>query len=132
MGRQRAPKPTAAELEILGVLWNLGPATVRQVLESLVDRETGYTTVLKLMQIMADKGLLRRKEDGRAHVYEPAVPQAETQGQLVSDLMERAFAGSAAALVQRALSMKRATPEELAAIRALIERHESQEAGGRR
>jgi BlaI family transcriptional regulator, penicillinase repressor len=129
MARDRAPKPTAAELEILGVLWNLGPATVRQVHESLVGRPTGYTTVLKLMQIMADKGLLRRKEDSRAHVYEPAVPREDTQGQLLADLAEKAFGGSAAALVQRALAMRKSSPEELAAIRALVE---SQEQGGRR
>ena len=119
------PKPTEAELEILGVLWTRGPSTVRQVHEALDGtKKTGYTTALKLMQIMADKGLLRRDESARAHIYEPVLPQAETQRRLVDDLVERAFAGSAAGLVLQALEKKRATPEELDEIRALLDRME--------
>src|ERR1044071_9705155 len=94
------PRPTDAELTILRVLWDRGPATVRQVHESLAgDRETGYTTTLKLMQIMADKGLVTRDESSRTHVYAARVPRDRTQKQLVSHLIDRAFGGSSAALV---------------------------------
>ncbi|HEY8536260.1 MAG TPA: BlaI/MecI/CopY family transcriptional regulator [Vicinamibacterales bacterium] len=123
------PRPTDAELSILRVLWERGPSTVRQVLESLsAEREIGYTTVLKLMQIMTDKGLLVRDESGRTHVYRARYGQAETQRLLVRDLLERAFGGSAMQLVQRALSARRATPEELAEIRRMLDEYE----GGRR
>ena len=110
------PRPTDAELAILRVLWERGPATVRQVHEALADtRETGYTTTLKLMQIMADKGLVTRDETARTHVY------AATQRQLVRDLVDRAFGGSAAQLVLRALSAEDATDAELKQIRKLID-----------
>jgi BlaI family penicillinase repressor len=116
------PRPTDAELEILRVLWTDGPSTVRQVYEKLVGtRETGYTTTLKLMQIMAEKGLVTRDESARTHVYEARVSQEHTQRQLVNDLMDRAFGGSAAELVLRALSTRRTSAEELREIRKLID-----------
>jgi predicted transcriptional regulator len=114
-------KPTDAELAILRVLWSRGPSTVRQVAEAL-DRESGYTTVLKLMQIMTDKGLVRRDDAERTHVYEAAYSEDQTQRQLVSDLLNRAFDGSAAKLVLHALAAKKASPEELAEIRRLIDK----------
>ena len=114
-------RPTDAELAILRVLWEHGPRTVRQVHETLVDtRETGYTTTLKLMQIMADKGLVTRDESSRTHVYAAAVNEEQTQGRLVRDLVDRAFGGSAKALVLRALSAEGTTAEELREIRKLI------------
>jgi predicted transcriptional regulator len=115
------PRPTDAELAILRVLWERGPSTVRQVHDALAEaRETGYTTSLKLMQIMAEKGLVTRDESNRTHVYAAKLTRAETQRQLISDLADRAFGGSAAALVMQALSSKAASPEEIAEIRRLI------------
>ena len=115
------PRPTDAELAILRVLWERGASTVRQVHEALSDtRETGYTTTLKLMQIMADKGLVTRDESSRTHVYAAAVNEEQTQGQLVKDLVDRAFGGSAKALALRALSAEGTTAEELREIRKLI------------
>ncbi len=119
---RRLPRPTDAELEILRVLWERGPVTVRQVHEALAGtRETGYTTTLKLMQIMADKGLVTRDESSRTHVYMARVPQEQTQRQLLNHLVDRAFGGSAAALVLRALSTGRTSAEELEEIRKLID-----------
>jgi predicted transcriptional regulator len=116
------PRPTDAELAILRVLWERGSSTVRQVHEALAaTRDTGYTTTLKLMQIMADKGLVTRNETARTHVYAAAAGQKQTQQQLVQDLVDRAFGGSAAALVLRALSSDDATDEELKEIRKLID-----------
>ena len=116
------PRPTDAELEILRVLWERGPSTVRQVHESLAAaRDTGYTTTLKLMQIMADKGLVTRDESSRTHIYEARASQESTQGQLVSDLVQRAFGGSAAELVLRALSTHETSDDELREIRRLID-----------
>src|SRR3954462_6955467 len=116
----KQPLPTDAELAILAVLWRLGPSTVRAVHDALHPSQgTGYTTVLKLMQLMAQKGLVLRDESQRSHVYRAARAEVLTQKRLVGDLMERAFAGSAAQLVQRALSVKRSSPEELQEIRAL-------------
>lgn len=120
MGRFR-PRPTDAELAILRVLWELGPSTVRQVHEALADRETGYTTTLKLMQIMADKGLVTRDESSRTHIYSTSATQELTQGQLLKDLVDRAFGGSAKELVLRALSSHDTTPDELREIRQLID-----------
>jgi predicted transcriptional regulator len=117
------PRPTDAELAILRVLWENGPATVRQVHEALASRETGYTTTLKLMQIMADKGLVTRDESQRTHVYAARLPRNETQQQLVTDLVDRAFGGSAAALVLQALSAHPASAEELAEIQKLIAKY---------
>ena len=115
------PRPTEAELAILGVLWSSGPSTVRQVHEALADaRETGYTTTLKLMQIMTDKGLVVRNERTRTHVYAARVSRDVTQRQLVRDLVHRAFGGSATALVMQALSAHPASADELAAIQQII------------
>jgi predicted transcriptional regulator len=116
------PRPTDAELEILRVLWELGPATVRQVHEALAaTRDTGYTTTLKLMQIMADKGLVTRDESARTHIYTTRVSQQHTQKQLLDDLVQRAFGGSAAELVLRALSSHVTSEEELREIRKVID-----------
>jgi predicted transcriptional regulator len=121
MGRPR-PRPTDSELAILTILWERGPSTVRQVHEALADtRDTGYTTTLKLMQIMADKGLVSRNESARTHVYAAMASEQQTQRQLVKDLVDRAFGGSAAALVLQALNAEGATPDELSEIRKLID-----------
>jgi BlaI family transcriptional regulator, penicillinase repressor len=118
------PRPTDAELAILRVLWEHGPSTVRQVHEALAGtRDTGYTTTLKLMQIMADKRLVTRDESARTHVYTASVNEERTQGQLVKDLVDRAFGGSAKALVLRALSAEGTTAEELRDIRKLIDEY---------
>jgi len=123
--KQTPPRPTDAELAILRVLWQRGPSTVRQVHDLLNStRPTVYTTILKLMQIMTDKGLVRRDESERAHVYQPALSQAETQKRLVGDLLERAFGGSTMNLVMGALSAKKASAEELAQIRQLLDDYE--------
>lgn len=114
--------PTDAELAILGVLWRRGPSTVREVHDALSPSQgTGYTTVLKLMQLMAQKGLVVRDESQRSHVYRPASAEAQTQRRLLGDLMDKAFAGSTAQLVMRALSVKRASKDELEEIRRLLE-----------
>jgi predicted transcriptional regulator len=120
-------KPTDAELAILHVLWTHGPSTVRRVAEVL-GRETAYTTVLKLLQIMTEKGLVCRDESARTHVYAAARSQDQTERLLVADLMNRVFGGSAARLVLQALAARNASPEELAEIRKLIDRHRG---GGR-
>jgi predicted transcriptional regulator len=125
MKKKMLSRPTAAELEILGVLWQRGPSTVREVHNVLgKTRRTGYTTVLKLMQIMAEKGLVRRNEAQRAHVYEARAPQDQTQRQLVGDLLDRAFNGSALNLVMQALSARKASFEELAEIRKMLDEYE--------
>ena len=122
MPETELPRPTDAELEILKVLWRRGPSTVREVFETFGEsKTTGYTTVLKLMQIMADKGLVTRDETSRTHVYEAKFGRDETQRQLVTDLVERAFGGSAAALVMQALNSHPTTPEELVEIEQLIQ-----------
>ena len=114
-------KPTQSELAILDVLWRTGPSTVRQVHEVLGG---GYTTTLKILQIMAEKGLVVRDEKERAHVYSARLRKEETQGAMVRDLMDRAFGGSAAQLVMRALSEREASPAELAEIRAMLKEYE--------
>jgi predicted transcriptional regulator len=118
-----APRPTDAELAILRVLWERGPSTVRQVHEIMVARvgPTAYTTALKLLQIMTEKGLVRRDDTDRTHVFTPRLSEEQTQRQLVRDLLDRAFGGSASKLVMQALNARRATPEELGEIRKLIE-----------
>ena len=113
-------KPTDAELAILRVLWARGPSTVREVAATL-GRDGAYTTILKLLQIMADKRLVRRDESERTHVYAAAFSEHQTQRQLVSDLLDRAFGGSASKLVLHALEARKATPEELAEIRRLLD-----------
>ena len=121
-------RPTTTELAILNVLWERGPSTVRQVHDGLPETmRRGYTTTLKLMQIMADKGLLERDESRRSHIYTARRSQTATQGLLVGDLARRAFGGSTADLVMRALSEQPATAEELAEIRALLDRLEEAE-----
>jgi BlaI family transcriptional regulator, penicillinase repressor len=118
------PRPTDAELEILTVLWSIGPATVREVHDVINRRRTAqYSTVLKFMQIMAEKGLVRRDEKQRAHIYEAARPREWTQRQLARDLLDRAFSGSAKALLVGALSARKATKQELAELRKLVDEH---------
>jgi predicted transcriptional regulator len=116
------PRPTEAELEILTVLWSIGPASVRQVHDVINQRRPAqYSTVLKFMQIMAEKGLVRRDESERAHIYEAARPREWTQRQLAGHLLERAFSGSAKALLIGALSARKATKKELAEMRQLLD-----------
>ena len=122
MARHKTPGPTDRELAILGVLWERGPSTVRQVNEAIsADRSTGYTTTLKLMQIMTEKGLVVRDESDRTHVYKANVAEEQTQRQLVGDLMDRAFGGSARKLVMQALAAKKVSAEELAKIRQILD-----------
>jgi predicted transcriptional regulator len=114
-------KPTSAELDILGVLWEKGPSTVRDVYEILSERkQMAYTTILKFMQIMHEKGIVTRDEHAKAHIYRAVPTELQTQKSLVSDLLERAFRGSALKLVQHVLETKAATPDELAEIRKMI------------
>ena len=116
------PKPTDAELDILRVLWDRGPSTVRDVHDALGERRgVGYTTVLKLMQIMAEKGLVLRDESSRSHVYRAKERPEATQRRLVRDLLARAFGGSTERLVLQALAAKKATPAEIAEIRRLLD-----------
>lgn len=125
MKKPTLPKPTDAELAILRVLWRRGPSTVRGVWEQVSHaQETGYTTVLKTLQIMRTKGLVERDETDRSHVYRPAIGQEETQRQFVGHLLERVFSGSARKLVMQALSVKKASREELAEIRKLLDEME--------
>jgi predicted transcriptional regulator len=128
-------RPTEAELAILQVLWTRGASTVRAVYEAIAsERETGYTTTLKLMQIMAEKGLVTRDESEKTHVYAARLTRARTQKQLVRDLADRAFGGSAAALVLQALSDTPPSQGEIEEIQRLIEEHRKAKppAGGRR
>ncbi len=119
------PRPTDAELEILTVLWSRGPSTVRDVHETIVTRRPAqYTTVLKMLQIMAEKGLVRRDEAQRAHIYKAANPQEWTQRQLAGDLLRRAFDGSARSLMMGALSARKVSKQELAELRKLLDEHE--------
>jgi len=123
----KIPRPTDAELAILSVLWERGPSTVREVHEALsATQDTGYTTVLKLLQIMTDKGLVVRDESQRAHVYSSRFSEQRTQRQLLGDLTDRAFRGSPAKLVMQALSASRANAEELMAIRQLLDEMEGE------
>jgi predicted transcriptional regulator len=122
MAKRKLAKPTEAELAILRVLWDRGPSTVREVTEALEgERAAGYTTILKLMQIMTQKGLVRRNVSARSHVYQASAPAEATQRQLVRDLLDRAFGGSAQKLVMQVLSARRASPDELAEIRQLLD-----------
>ena len=125
MAKRELPKPTDAELAILRVLWERGPSTVRAVTDAIQEeRGTGYTTALKLMQIMTDKGLVQRDDSNRSHVYEAVAPAEETQRQLVGDLLDRAFGGSAQQLVLQALSGRKASRADLAEIRKLLDEME--------
>jgi BlaI family transcriptional regulator, penicillinase repressor len=122
---QDPPRPTDAELEILTVLWSRGPSTVREVHETIAERKAAqYTTTLKLMQIMADKGLLNRNLKQRAHIYEPARPREWTQRQIAGDLLRRAFGGSARSFMMGALSARKTSRKELAELRQLLDEYE--------
>ena len=121
--RRETPKPTESELELLGILWERGPVTVRELFEAVnLGRPVVYTGVLKLLQIMTEKRLVERDERGRAHVYRAAVSQADTERRFLQELSEKFFAGSAAQLALRALQLEMASEEELEAIRRLIEK----------
>ena len=125
MARHKVSGPTEKELAILAILWNNGPSTVRQVNEEMNKQQrTGYTTTLKLMQIMAEKGLVVRDDSKFQHVYKPAVSEEKTQKQVVRDLLEKAFSGSAEKLVMRALSAKKISAKELAKIRKMLDEME--------
>ena len=128
MSRMKRPsrKPTDAELAILRILWTRGPSTVRDIATDM-GREDAYTTVLKLLQIMSDKELVRRNETARTHIYEAAHSEEQMQQHLITDLLDRAFDGSAATLVMRALSSKKTSAKELAEIRKLLK---SKQGGG--
>lgn len=122
MTTSKPPRPTDAELAILRILWERGASTVRQVHEALSRaRPSAYTTALKMLQIMTEKGLVRRDDRDRTHIYQTKLTEEQTQRQLVRDLVDRAFGGSASKLVLQALTTKRASAEELVEIRKLIE-----------
>jgi BlaI family transcriptional regulator, penicillinase repressor len=128
MSKSSTPRPTDTELAILRVLWERGASTVRQVHENLArERPTAYTTALKMLQIMTEKGLVRRDETDRTHIYHARLTEEQTQRQLVRDLVDRAFGGSASKLVMQALTTKRASAEELSEIRNLIDGREGRE-----
>jgi BlaI family transcriptional regulator, penicillinase repressor len=128
----KTPRPTDAELTILRVLWERGPSTVRQVHDILIrERPTAYTTALKLLQIMTEKGLVRRDEADRTHIYHARLSEEQTQRQLVRDLLDRAFGGSSTKLVLQALATTRASAEELTEIRRLLNSRKFQDNDGR-
>jgi BlaI family transcriptional regulator, penicillinase repressor len=123
--KHKTRRPTDAELTILQVLWDRGSATVREVYKILSsDKDVGYTTVLKFMQIMTDKGLVKRDENCRPQLYRPCLPREQTERQLIKDLVDRAFGGSAKRLVMQALEAKKASPSELAQIEKLLNKLE--------
>jgi len=123
--KQTPQKPTAAELEILHVLWSRGPSTVREVHDALGDtKDVGYTSVLKFLQIMTTKGLVKRNETQRAHVYEACLPAEQTKRQLAGDILQRVFEGSASQLMMHALAGKKASREEIEELRRLLNDYE--------
>jgi BlaI family transcriptional regulator, penicillinase repressor len=125
MSNKPLQKPTASELEILRVLWERGPSTVRDVYEALSEKKiTGYTTVLKMLQIMTTKGSVRRNEDQRAHVYEACLPAEKTKQQLAGDVLQRVFEGSASQLMMHALAGQKTSREEIKELRRLLDEHE--------
>ena len=125
MARPALPRPTDAELTVLRVLWRRGPSTVREVHEELGgSRPVGYTTTLKMMQIMSDKGLVERDETNRSHVYRAKTSEERTQRQLIRDLLNRAFGGSARKLFVQALAEAKASPQEMAEIRKMLDADE--------
>jgi predicted transcriptional regulator len=125
MSQETPQKPTASELEILRVLWARGPSTVREVYEALREQKSlGYTTVLKLLQIMTAKGTVRRNEDQRAHVYQACQPATETKRQLVDDVLKRVFEGSASELMIHALEGRRTSKKELEELRRLLDEYQ--------
>lgn len=124
------PKPTASELEILHVLWNRGPSTVREVLESLNEKKSlGYTGVLKLLQIMTAKGFVRRDETNRAHIYEARRPADQTKRQLAADMLQRVFEGSASQLMMHALAGHRASAQEIDELRRILDAYKGDDDG---
>ena len=121
MAKPKVPQPTDRELAILRILWDNGPTTVLQVNEEMkANKPTGYTTTFKLMQIMAEKGMLKRDESKFKHVYKPAITEERTEKQLIGNLLNSAFAGSAEKLVMRALSAKKISPTELNKIKKML------------
>ena len=125
MATEKLQKPTTTELEILRVLWERGPSTVRDVYEVMAQsKPIGYTTVLKIMQIMTQKGSVARNEDSKAHVYKARQPEENTKRQLAGDLLQRAFAGSASQLMMHALAGKKTSQAEIAEIRELLDEYE--------
>jgi BlaI family transcriptional regulator, penicillinase repressor len=125
MTNEAPQKPTVSELEILRVLWERGPSTVREVYEDLSEkRAMGYTTVLKLLQIMTTKGTVRRNEDQRAHVYEACLPAEKTKRQLAGDVLQRVFQGSASELMLHALAGRRTSKREIEELRSLLDEYE--------
>jgi len=126
MNKREIPRPTEGELELLGILWERGSATVREIFEEVnIRREVVYTGVLKLLQIMTEKGLVERDERERAHVYRAAVSQADTEARFLREMSQRFFGGSAAQLALRALEMENSSDAELDAIRSLIRKKEA-------
>lgn len=122
---RRNPQPTASELEILRILWSRGPSTVREVHESLSkEKSLGYTTVLKLLQIMTTKGTVRRNENQRAHVYEAGIPAEQTKRQIAGEMLQRVFEGSASQLMMHALAGRQASPEEIEELRRLLDEYQ--------
>lgn len=123
---KRSPqKPTASELEILRVLWSRGPSTVREVHDALQEKKaTGYTSVLKFLQIMTEKGTVRRNESQRAHVYEACLPAAQTKRQLAGDMLQRVFEGSASQLMMHALAGRKSSQEEIEELRRVLDEYE--------
>jgi BlaI family transcriptional regulator, penicillinase repressor len=125
MATHTAAKPTASELEILQVLWERGPSTVREVHEVLSEkRPIGYTSVLKLMQIMTTKGTVKRNEQQRAHVYEAVQPAEKTKRQLALDVLQRVFDGSASDMMMHALAGRKASKQEIEEMRRLLSEYE--------
>jgi BlaI family transcriptional regulator, penicillinase repressor len=125
MDAQHQPKPTASELEILQVLWERGPSTVRDVYEAVsVNKPVGYTTILKLLQIMTAKGTVRRNEEERAHVYEACEPAEKTKRKLAADVLQRVFDGSASQLMLHALASRRGSKQEIEELRQLLDEYE--------
>jgi len=127
MARKPSPQPTDVEVAILRVLWERGPSTVREVhlaLQLSPERDTGYSTSLKMMQVMLEKGLLKRDESQRPQVYAPTQPEEQTQRQMVNDLLQRVFGGSARKLVMRAVESEKVSADELAEIRKLLKQME--------
>jgi BlaI family penicillinase repressor len=123
--KQPPQKPTTSELEILHVLWTRGPSTVREVHDALSEKKAlGYTTVLKLLQIMTTKGTVRRNETQRAHVYESCLPAEQTKRQLAGDMLQRVFEGSASQLMMHALAGRKSSPEEISELRRMLDEYE--------
>lgn len=125
MARYASSQPTEVELQILRILWDDGPSIVRHIHDSLQQfKQTTYSTTVKMLSVMLDKGLLKRDDDAKPHVYRPAAPQQRTQKRMLGDLIEKVYDGSSAALMMHALSSKKATPEELQQIRDLLNQME--------